>query len=239
MHDVEYHTVCYLRDLLVTPAHRDPEVTTFLTLWNVEEYCPRRGHRRRAGRPRRAGGPDRVSAPASGWLASIASRPWRTRWLDRRRLGVDRGPHDVGCGQRVDGAGGVRPARPDRRPPDPDRPAGAASCARRGATPTSTPARPSGACVTTPGPLAHPHRAPPLVGAGRLHPAAPPRGDLPGQPPVHRRRGPRHDPAHRPPPRPAAGAEWPRPHDRRGAAPDRGLRWSAGRCSVPVRCSSC
>jgi len=38
MHDVEYHTVCYLRDLLVTPAHRDPDVTTFLTLWNVEEY---------------------------------------------------------------------------------------------------------------------------------------------------------------------------------------------------------
>jgi hypothetical protein len=38
MHDVEYHTVCYLRDLLVTPAHLDPEVTTFLTLWNVEEY---------------------------------------------------------------------------------------------------------------------------------------------------------------------------------------------------------
>ena len=29
MHDVEYHTVCYLRDLLVTPAHRDPTVTTF------------------------------------------------------------------------------------------------------------------------------------------------------------------------------------------------------------------
>src|SRR4051794_32284215 len=38
MHDVEYHTVCYLRDMLVTPAHLDPEVTTFLTLWNVEEY---------------------------------------------------------------------------------------------------------------------------------------------------------------------------------------------------------
>jgi hypothetical protein len=37
MHDVEYHTVCYLRDLLVTPAHRDPTVTTFLTLWNLEE----------------------------------------------------------------------------------------------------------------------------------------------------------------------------------------------------------
>ena len=37
MHDVEHHTVCYLRDLLVTPAHRDPAVTTFLTVWNYEE----------------------------------------------------------------------------------------------------------------------------------------------------------------------------------------------------------
>ncbi|MFF0339341.1 ferritin-like domain-containing protein [Kribbella sp. NPDC004875] len=38
MSDVETHTVCYLRDLLVTPSHTDPEVTTFLTLWNYEEY---------------------------------------------------------------------------------------------------------------------------------------------------------------------------------------------------------
>ena len=38
MHDVENHTVCYLRDLLVTRAHRDPEITTFLTLWNFEEF---------------------------------------------------------------------------------------------------------------------------------------------------------------------------------------------------------
>jgi hypothetical protein len=38
MHDVELHTVCYLRDLLVTSAHRDPEVTTFLTMWSYEEY---------------------------------------------------------------------------------------------------------------------------------------------------------------------------------------------------------
>ncbi|HKY67818.1 MAG TPA: hypothetical protein VJM49_15655, partial [Acidimicrobiales bacterium] len=37
MHDVEHHTVCYLRDLLVTPAHRDPDVTTFLSVWNYEE----------------------------------------------------------------------------------------------------------------------------------------------------------------------------------------------------------
>ena len=38
MHDVESHTVCYLRDVLVTRAHRDPDITSFLTLWNYEEY---------------------------------------------------------------------------------------------------------------------------------------------------------------------------------------------------------
>ena len=38
MHDVEHHTVCYLRDLLVTPAHRDAEITAFLTMWVYEEY---------------------------------------------------------------------------------------------------------------------------------------------------------------------------------------------------------
>jgi hypothetical protein len=38
MHDVESHTVCYLRDLLLTHAHEDPRVTTFLTMWNYEEY---------------------------------------------------------------------------------------------------------------------------------------------------------------------------------------------------------
>jgi len=32
MHDVESHTVCYLRDILVTRAHRDPEITSFLTM---------------------------------------------------------------------------------------------------------------------------------------------------------------------------------------------------------------
>lgn len=37
MHDVEYHTICYLRDLLLTPAHHDPEVTTFLSFWAYEE----------------------------------------------------------------------------------------------------------------------------------------------------------------------------------------------------------
>jgi hypothetical protein len=38
MCDVEDYTVCYLRDLLVTPSHRDPVISTFLTMWNYEEY---------------------------------------------------------------------------------------------------------------------------------------------------------------------------------------------------------
>lgn len=38
MHDVEYHTVCYLRDLLVGPAHADADVTSFLSFWVYEEF---------------------------------------------------------------------------------------------------------------------------------------------------------------------------------------------------------
>jgi hypothetical protein len=38
MHDIEHHTICYLRDLLVTKAHQDPDITTFLTIWNYEEH---------------------------------------------------------------------------------------------------------------------------------------------------------------------------------------------------------
>jgi hypothetical protein len=38
MHDVEHHTICYLRDVLVTDAHRDVEITTFLSFWAFEEY---------------------------------------------------------------------------------------------------------------------------------------------------------------------------------------------------------
>lgn len=38
MHDVEHHTTCYLRNLLNTRAHNDPEITDFLTIWNYEEH---------------------------------------------------------------------------------------------------------------------------------------------------------------------------------------------------------
>jgi hypothetical protein len=38
MHDIESHTMCYLRDVLVTRAHRDAEVTAFLSCWCYEEH---------------------------------------------------------------------------------------------------------------------------------------------------------------------------------------------------------
>jgi len=38
MHDVEYHTACYLRDLLSTRAHEDSRATAFMTFWAFEEY---------------------------------------------------------------------------------------------------------------------------------------------------------------------------------------------------------
>lgn len=38
MHDVESHTMCYLRDVLVTRAHTDPELTAFLACWCYEEH---------------------------------------------------------------------------------------------------------------------------------------------------------------------------------------------------------
>jgi hypothetical protein len=38
MHDIEFHTVCYLRELLMSPAHDDPDVTAFLSFWVYEEF---------------------------------------------------------------------------------------------------------------------------------------------------------------------------------------------------------
>ncbi|GAA1488679.1 ferritin-like domain-containing protein [Brachybacterium sacelli] len=38
MCDVEYHTSCFLRDLLVTPSHREEVAGGFMTMWNREEF---------------------------------------------------------------------------------------------------------------------------------------------------------------------------------------------------------
>jgi len=71
MHDVEFHTVCYLRDLLLTPAHQDPDMTTFLTFWNFEEYW----HGEAIGRVLEAHG-----EPSGSRVASVRARlGWRDR----------------------------------------------------------------------------------------------------------------------------------------------------------------
>lgn len=38
MCDVEYHTTCFLRDLLVTPSHKEEAAAGFMTTWNREEF---------------------------------------------------------------------------------------------------------------------------------------------------------------------------------------------------------
>lgn len=38
MHDIEGHTMCYLRDVLVTRAHKDPALTAFMACWAYEEH---------------------------------------------------------------------------------------------------------------------------------------------------------------------------------------------------------
>ncbi len=38
MHDIEYQTVLYAREMLMLPQWKDPQFTAFITLWNYEEY---------------------------------------------------------------------------------------------------------------------------------------------------------------------------------------------------------
>ena len=66
MHDVELHTVCYLRDLLVTRAHRDPAITTFLTFWNYEEFWHGAALARVLAAHGEAAGPSRVAPMRQG-----------------------------------------------------------------------------------------------------------------------------------------------------------------------------
>ncbi|MBA3489765.1 MAG: ferritin-like domain-containing protein [Longispora sp.] len=73
MSDVETHTICYLRDLLVTPSHTDPEVTTFLTMWVFEEYW----HGEALARVLEAHG---VKTGADHTRAVRTRLGWRDRW---------------------------------------------------------------------------------------------------------------------------------------------------------------
>jgi hypothetical protein len=78
MHDVEHHTSCYLRNLLNTKAHHDPEISAFLTMWGFEEHW----HGQALGRVLAAhdelGGVPRVAAMRQrlGWRITGSPLLW-------------------------------------------------------------------------------------------------------------------------------------------------------------------
>ena len=117
MHDVEHHTVCYLRDLLLTPAHQDPAITSFLSCWAFEEMW----HGEAIGQVLEAHG-EEAGAPRIAALRQAPAPP-SGQDVQHHRLGRLRRPglhcaaHDVGRHQRVDDPGRVRAASP-RRPAD-------------------------------------------------------------------------------------------------------------------------
>lgn len=83
MHEVEHHTACYLRALLVTPAHRGPQVTGFLTTCAYEEHWHGQALAQVLAAHGEAAGAGRVGAlrarraPGDGWrpvLHLVASR---------------------------------------------------------------------------------------------------------------------------------------------------------------------
>jgi hypothetical protein len=77
-HDVEMHTSCYLRNLLNTRAHRDPEITAFLTLWSFEEYWHGEALARVLVAHGELAGPNRIAElrQRQGWRATAAPLGW-------------------------------------------------------------------------------------------------------------------------------------------------------------------
>jgi hypothetical protein len=73
MHDVEGHTACYLRDLLVTRAHRDASITAFLACWSYEEHWHGEAIARVLAAHGEPGGAERLAPLRSslGWRDSI------------------------------------------------------------------------------------------------------------------------------------------------------------------------
>jgi hypothetical protein len=84
-HDIEHHTICYLRDLLVMRVHDDPEVTSFLSMWAFEEFWHGQALAKVLAMHDEVNGADRIAQTrrrvgagnlrtALGMLASRASR---------------------------------------------------------------------------------------------------------------------------------------------------------------------
>jgi hypothetical protein len=74
MHDVEHHTACYLRDLLVTRAHTDPDITAFLSCWAYEELWHGEAIARVLAAHGETAGPERIRASRlrSRWSARLS-----------------------------------------------------------------------------------------------------------------------------------------------------------------------
>ena len=190
MHDIEHHTVCYLRDLLLTPAHQDPEITAFLSCWAYEEMwhgeaiaSVLEAHGEVAGAPRVAALRAWTPAPAGGDDAE------HHRLGGVRGTGVRRSPHDLGGGERMDDPGRIRTPLRDGRTSDAaraapqDHEAGGHThrlLRLRGRSPAGR--QPQSA-------EAHPLRAVALVAAGRLRRDAEEGGRLPRQLPLRRPKG--------------------------------------------------
>ena len=95
MHDIESHTVCYLRDLLLTESHRDPRITTFLTTWAWEEQWHGVALAQVLAAHGETAGNDRIAAT-------------RSALGFKDRLGPPRAVRRPGPGQRVPGPAAVR-----------------------------------------------------------------------------------------------------------------------------------
>ena len=146
MADVEYHTVCYTRDLLTTPSHKEGEISTFMTMWNREEFwhgealgavLERARHHGRLRRTQRHAPQARLARPPRPDQAVHARQDRRQRL--RRR------PHVVGRRQRVVGRQRVQAHGRARDRPGARRAAPQRSPSRRPATSPSTRRRPASA----------------------------------------------------------------------------------------------
>lgn len=83
MMDIESHTAVFLRDLLATPAVREPEVTAFLSCWVYEELWHGEAFSRFLGEAGYRLGPDHATVAADD---PYPSRHQRNAWI-RRSIG--------------------------------------------------------------------------------------------------------------------------------------------------------
>lgn len=102
MSDVESHTICYLRDLLVTPSHQDPEITTFLTMWVYEEFWHGEVLDKVLAAHGRNVGPDRIRRIRLAQGRGDRLSPWRSTPARR----------GSGCSGRAPPAPPVRSSEP-------------------------------------------------------------------------------------------------------------------------------